>query len=243
MGHRPRLVAPRNETRRIRVRPEQWQQVKGILAFIRGKQHVLRPWPNQRHAYRTQGYLVPVLGGEPRRILPNAEGLTWIDPEHILFSEIKTGIHMAVVTATQSRTDSRDVYVPPRERGMAHRSALSPDPKMGSALGKWTTAAGSRPASSHLTAVLAAKPSVHRVPDVPTWLGRPTERGCTSILIQGAAFISAVSTTSISRSLAGSALAHHASRWVFGFRSVRGSATAFPATSHESLLLRSTSLS
>jgi serine/threonine protein kinase len=74
-------------------------------------------------------WMVPVLGGEPRRILPNAEGLTWIDPEHILFSEIKTGIHMAVVTATQSRTDSRDVYIPPRERGMAHRSALSPDRK------------------------------------------------------------------------------------------------------------------
>jgi serine/threonine protein kinase/Tol biopolymer transport system component len=74
-------------------------------------------------------WTVPVLGGEPRRILPNAEGLTWIDPEHILFSEIKTGIHMAVVTATQSRMDSRDVYVPPRERGMAHRSALSPSRK------------------------------------------------------------------------------------------------------------------
>jgi len=75
-------------------------------------------------------WMVPVLGGEPRRILPNAEGLTWIDPERILFSEIKTGIHMAVVTSTQSRIGSRDVYVPPRERGMAHRSALSPD-------GKW----------------------------------------------------------------------------------------------------------
>jgi Tol biopolymer transport system component len=68
-------------------------------------------------------------GRRPRRVLPNAEGLTWIDPEHILFSEIKTGIHMAVITATQSRGDSRDVYVPPRERGMAHRSALSPDGK------------------------------------------------------------------------------------------------------------------
>ena len=70
---------------------------------------------------------VPVLGGEPRLLLPNASGLTWIDPQHILFSEIKQGIHMALETAEQSRAGERDVYVPPRERGMAHRSALSPD--------------------------------------------------------------------------------------------------------------------
>jgi len=72
---------------------------------------------------------VPVLGGDARLMLPNAEGLTWIDRSHILFSEIKSGIHMAVVTATDSRNQSRDIYVPPRERGMAHRSALSPDHK------------------------------------------------------------------------------------------------------------------
>jgi eukaryotic-like serine/threonine-protein kinase len=74
-------------------------------------------------------YTVPVLGGDTRLMLPNAEGLTWIDPGHLLFSEIKTGIHMAVVTATDTRDQSRDVYIPPRERGMAHRSALSPDHK------------------------------------------------------------------------------------------------------------------
>jgi len=72
-------------------------------------------------------WTVPVLGGEPRRMLPNASGLTWIDPQHLLFSEIKTGIHMAIVTATDSRTEARDVYLPPHERGMAHRSYLSPD--------------------------------------------------------------------------------------------------------------------
>jgi serine/threonine protein kinase/Tol biopolymer transport system component len=72
-------------------------------------------------------WVVPVLGGEPRLMLPNAEGLTWIDNGHLLFSEVKSGIHMAVVTASDSRSNSRDVYVPARERGMAHRSALSPD--------------------------------------------------------------------------------------------------------------------
>ena len=75
-------------------------------------------------------WVVPVLGGEPRLMLPNASGLTWIDGQHLLFSEIRVGVHMAVVTASASRAEHRDVYVPPRDRGMAHRSYLSPD-------GKW----------------------------------------------------------------------------------------------------------
>ena len=74
-------------------------------------------------------WVVPALGGEPRLMMPNAEGLNWIAAQRLLFSEIKTGLHMAVVTASDSRGESRDVYVPPRERGMAHRSALSPDRK------------------------------------------------------------------------------------------------------------------
>ncbi len=75
-------------------------------------------------------YEVPVLGGEPRLSLPNASGVTWIGKNRILFSEIKTGIHMGLVTANASRTEQRDVYWPPTEGGMAHRSWLSPD-------GKW----------------------------------------------------------------------------------------------------------
>jgi serine/threonine protein kinase len=75
-------------------------------------------------------WVVPVLGGEPRQMLPNASGLTWIDGQHLMFSEIKGGLHMAVVTSTESRSEERAVYLPPRERGMAHRSYLSPD-------GKW----------------------------------------------------------------------------------------------------------
>lgn len=74
-------------------------------------------------------WVVPVLGGEPRLMFPNTEGLTWIDPDHLLFSEIVSGIHMAVVTSDSTRDRIREVYVPPRERGMAHRSALSPDHK------------------------------------------------------------------------------------------------------------------
>ncbi|MGH9862910.1 MAG: protein kinase domain-containing protein, partial [Candidatus Acidiferrales bacterium] len=72
-------------------------------------------------------WVVPVLGGEPRSMLPNASGLSWIGGGRLLFSEIKSGIHMAVITASESRADSRDIYLPPHERSMAHRSYLSPD--------------------------------------------------------------------------------------------------------------------
>jgi len=72
-------------------------------------------------------WIVPVLGGEPRLMLPNASGLTWLDNQRVMFSEIKKGIHMGIVTATESRAEARDIYVPAREDGMAHRSYLSPD--------------------------------------------------------------------------------------------------------------------
>jgi Tol biopolymer transport system component len=72
-------------------------------------------------------WVTPAAGGEPRLMLANASGLGWIDRTHILFSEIKSGAHMALVTAREDRSQQRDVYVPPHERGMAHRSAISPD--------------------------------------------------------------------------------------------------------------------
>jgi Tol biopolymer transport system component len=74
-------------------------------------------------------WTVPVLGGEPKLWLPNASGLRWTDPQHVLFSEIESGIHMRLVETTESRTDARIVYVPESIRGMAHRSYLSPDRK------------------------------------------------------------------------------------------------------------------
>ena len=83
-----------------------------------------------RIAYHGQGWdtwQVPLLRGEPNLFLPNASGLSWLDRDHVLFSEIKTGMHMALVTAKESRTEERDVYVPLSERGMAHRSQASPD--------------------------------------------------------------------------------------------------------------------
>ncbi len=85
-----------------------------------------------RIAYHGLGWdtwQVPLLRGVPSLLLPNASGLSWLDSDHVLFSEIKTGMHMALVTAKESRTEERDVYVPASDRGMAHRSQASPDRK------------------------------------------------------------------------------------------------------------------
>ena len=72
-------------------------------------------------------YEVSTLGGEPQLLLRNAAGLVWLDSHQLLFSEIRTGIHMGVVTATQTRASLRDIYFPEHERGMAHYSYPSPD--------------------------------------------------------------------------------------------------------------------
>jgi serine/threonine protein kinase/Tol biopolymer transport system component len=71
---------------------------------------------------------IGVLGGEPRLMMKNASSLTWIDGgKRLLFSEIKDGLHMCIVTSDEARGQSRTVYVPPGERSMAHHSYLSPD--------------------------------------------------------------------------------------------------------------------
>jgi DNA-binding winged helix-turn-helix (wHTH) protein/Tol biopolymer transport system component len=73
-------------------------------------------------------WIVPVLGGEPRELLPNAAALTWTDPKHVMFSEIKTRGPMGIAAAQESRAEERNVYLP--ADGMAHRSWVSPN-------GKW----------------------------------------------------------------------------------------------------------
>jgi serine/threonine protein kinase len=72
-------------------------------------------------------WTVPVVGGQPVRLLPNSSGLTWIADHEVLFSEIKSGLHMGIVTATDSRAAWREIYISPDEHGMAHYSYLSPD--------------------------------------------------------------------------------------------------------------------
>ena len=74
-------------------------------------------------------WTVPVLGGQPSRLLPNASGLSWLDDQHVLFSEIMTGLHMGIVTSMQGRAQERQIYFPEHERGMAHFSYASSDRK------------------------------------------------------------------------------------------------------------------
>ncbi len=76
-------------------------------------------------------WIVPVLSGQPRLWQPNSSGLQWFNGRNILFSEMKNNdMHMGIVSADEGRSMEHDVYLPPSDRGMAHRSSLSPD-------GKW----------------------------------------------------------------------------------------------------------
>ena len=74
-------------------------------------------------------YTVSVLGGDSHLFLKNAAGLSWLSPNQILFSRLKTGLHLGVVTATAAGNDVHDIYFPPLQRGMAHFSFPSPDHK------------------------------------------------------------------------------------------------------------------
>jgi len=82
-----------------------------------------------------EAWTIPVLGGEPTRLLAKASGLSWVKDspgEHrVMFSAVTgQGIHMGVYVSSENRAEQRTVYLPANENGMAHRSFLSPD-------GKW----------------------------------------------------------------------------------------------------------
>jgi hypothetical protein len=79
--------------------------------------------------FKWDSWQVPVIGGVPKPFLPNASGLVWVDDQRLLYSEMMSGIHMGIVTSTESRTGSRAIYFPQGENGMAHLSARSPDAK------------------------------------------------------------------------------------------------------------------
>lgn len=81
-------------------------------------------------ATRWSSFSVPVSGGQPALFMANAAALSWIGSGQVLFSEMKRAPNMGVVTASESRSQPRDVYVPSSPQGMAHFSEVSPD-------GKW----------------------------------------------------------------------------------------------------------
>ena len=73
-------------------------------------------------------WTVPVLGGRASELLPNAAGLTWVNPHQVMFSEMGDDMYMRVVTSGEDRANERDVYRPP-PGSMGHWSSLSPDSK------------------------------------------------------------------------------------------------------------------
>src|ERR1700722_2028961 len=70
---------------------------------------------------------VSALGGEPHVLLTNAAALTWLDADKVLFSRIRSGLHMGIVTASVAGDHLRDIYYPAHERAMDHYSFASPD--------------------------------------------------------------------------------------------------------------------
>jgi serine/threonine protein kinase len=73
---------------------------------------------------------IPVTGGKPQLLMRNAGTLTWTPNGRVMFAEARDAIRGAIVSTTESRSDPRDVFVPEKISGMAHRAYLSPD-------GKW----------------------------------------------------------------------------------------------------------
>jgi DNA-binding winged helix-turn-helix (wHTH) protein/Tol biopolymer transport system component len=72
-------------------------------------------------------YAVSILGGDVRLLLNNAAGLTWLYEHQLLFSRIRSGMHLGIVTGPTPGDHFRELYFPPHERAMAHYSYASPD--------------------------------------------------------------------------------------------------------------------
>jgi serine/threonine protein kinase len=107
-------------------------QLKYDIAFSPdGTRIIYTAFPNiSRNVSRLfQTYTVSTLGGNSELFLPNSAGLSWLDDGHLLFSQIKSGIHMGLVTSKTDRSELREIYFPAHERGMVHYSYLSPDKK------------------------------------------------------------------------------------------------------------------
>jgi DNA-binding winged helix-turn-helix (wHTH) protein/Tol biopolymer transport system component len=113
-------MLPNGEARRVSSDPS----IKYNLAFSPDGSQVAYTVMEDR-TFST--YTVSVLGGERHRLLRNAAGLSWLSPEQLLFSRIRTGLHLGVVTQNINGSGFRELYYPPHERAMAHYSYASPD--------------------------------------------------------------------------------------------------------------------
>src|SRR5215471_1113780 len=113
-------VIPNGEAKRLTDDPRQ----KYNLAFTPDGTQIAYT-VLEHHTFST--YTVSVLGGDSHRFLGNSAGLTWLDQHQLLFSRIRSGAHMGIVTGTANGQEFRDLYFPSHERAMAHYSWASPD--------------------------------------------------------------------------------------------------------------------
>lgn len=113
-------VLPNGEARRLTDDPRQ----KYNLTFTPDGTQIAYT-VLQFHKWAT--YTVSVLGGDSHLFLPNAAGLTWLDQHRVLFSRIRSGPHMGIVTGDAMGQEFRELYYPSHERAMAHYSWASPD--------------------------------------------------------------------------------------------------------------------
>jgi eukaryotic-like serine/threonine-protein kinase len=114
-------VLPSGEAKRLTTDP----RPKYGIAFSHDGSQIAYSVVAEPPRYVT--YTVPILGGDPHLFLNDAAGLTWLDQHQLLFSQIHSGVHMGIVTATDTRDKFRELYFPAHERGMAHYSYASPN--------------------------------------------------------------------------------------------------------------------
>jgi DNA-binding winged helix-turn-helix (wHTH) protein/Tol biopolymer transport system component len=96
-------------------------------AFTPDGTHVAFSTVNKDLSNTWDTWTVPINGGEPAKLLPNASGLSFIGPHQVMYSEFKSGLHLGIVASRDDRSEHHEIYLPSHERGMAHFSYLSPD--------------------------------------------------------------------------------------------------------------------
>ena len=80
-----------------------------------------------QNGFKWDSWQVPVLGGFPQPFMSNASGLVWLDEQQMMYAAIMEGVHMGIVSSGENGSGRKDIYMPPWQGSMAHRSFRSPD--------------------------------------------------------------------------------------------------------------------
>ena len=149
-----------------------------------------RVYPALRHRRTREQHMDGPGPGRGRRalFLPNASGLTWLSTISTSCSRrSRHGLHMGIVTATESRAQSRAIYFPTHERGMGPRYASRRRIVAGCSSSKWVRLTRSiyRAVCCHSMEVPPAGRS-GRGDTAPPRHGRRMDSGCNSAPRSGA---------------------------------------------------------